>query len=344
MKASSLRVQPQNEQSFPPALLYNGLAIAYSVLGYLFGWYAILHSSLVINIAGTLLLGHSIVIAAYLIHDCAHKAILKTAERNARLGRMLNWITGACYGKFEDLRAKHMRHHVDNADVVELDTRKLLEAQPWLRKTIWVFEYFHIPAFDILMHGVLMFAPWIFSDKTGQRTRTSFIIIIRTAFFVIVALVHPIAILWYCLAVFFMLHVLRFMDAFQHNYPLTVSLTEKSPKAKRQHDTEYEFKHTFSNLLSQRYPAVNLLVLNFCYHNAHHTKPTVPWYQLPRLHKALYPDGCAQTVTFTDQLRCYHQNRLERIWGGNEENEDFIYKLNQGKAIGANGVSFLTAF
>ena len=53
-------------------------------------------------------------------------------------------------------------------------------------------------------------------------------------------------------------------------------------------DRDYEQSHTFSNVISIRYPWLNLITLNFGYHNAHHTKPTVPWHELPKLHEALY--------------------------------------------------------
>ena len=44
--------------------------------------------------------------------------------------------------------------------------------------------------------------------------------------------------------------------------------------AKPARDRDYEEHNTYSNLLSQRFPVFNLLVLNFCYHNVHHHKPS----------------------------------------------------------------------
>lgn len=43
----------------------------------------------------------------------------------------------------------------------------------------------------------------------------------------------------------------------------------------------YEQGNTYSNLNSQRHRWLNLLLLNFCYHNAHHQRASVPWYRLP---------------------------------------------------------------
>jgi fatty acid desaturase len=59
----------------------------------------------------------------------------------------------------------------------------------------------------------------------------------------------------------------------------------KTSKCLHRGDRVYEQAHTFSNPLSLRHPWVNLFVLNFGYHNAHHAKPTTPWFRLPALHR-----------------------------------------------------------
>ena len=56
---------------------------------------------------------------------------------------------------------------------------------------------------------------------------------------------------------------------------------EARARGKAVADRQYEEDNTYSNLLSTRYPWLNLLVLNFCYHNVHHNKPSEPWYRLP---------------------------------------------------------------
>ena len=325
-------------------MFWNMSAIIYSVVLYIVGWAGILSDGIFLNLLSTVALGHSMIIAAYLIHECAHKSLLKTAGQNEILGTVLNWITGSCYGKFEDLRYKHIRHHVDNADVLTLNMHLMLQKHIFLRKTIECLEYLHIPAIDILMHLIQIIAPWIFTKNAAQKKRTAIFIFIRTLLFFIISVYEPLALVWYCLAFILMLHVLRFMDAFQHNYRSTTGLADGTYIAEHKGDSEYEYKHTFSNLLSSQYPKLNWLVLNFCYHNAHHTKPNIPWHQLPNLHQQLYGDTCSQIIPFKDQLRCYHQNRMQRIFGDDEENDEFPKKMKDRKAVGANGVSFLTAF
>ena len=45
---------------------------------------------------------------------------------------------------------------------------------------------------------------------------------------------------------------------------------------------------------------LNLLLLNFSYHNAHHERPIEPWYRLPALHARLYPGEHHQTLPMTE--------------------------------------------
>jgi fatty acid desaturase len=49
-------------------------------------------------VLGTLWLGHAMVIAAYLLHECGHNAVFSHRSTNARLGTVLTWITGSSYG------------------------------------------------------------------------------------------------------------------------------------------------------------------------------------------------------------------------------------------------------
>ena len=54
-------------------------------------------------------------------------------------------------------------------------------------------------------------------------------------------------------------------------------------------------------------------MLNFCYHNVHHQKPSEPWYRLPALHDKCYPHGCQQLVPLPKQLANFRRYRMERI-------------------------------
>jgi len=118
------------------------------------------------------------------------------------------------------------------------------------------------------------------------------------------------------------------MDAFQHSYDMHYRLL--GPQQKPAHDRLYEEQHTYSNLLSTRFPLVNLLVLNFCYHNIHHQKPSEPWYRLPALHSKHYPSGCPQIVRLSKQVASFRRYRMERI-----------HHASNDTYTGTDGVSFL---
>src|SRR5690606_16768136 len=116
------------------------------------------------------------VIAAYLIHDCAHHAIFKNPRYNDRLGTALNWLTGGCYGAIEDVRYKHLRHHSANADLVCFDYRNFLRRRPRLLRAVRTLEWCHIPAVEMLMHAMLIAAPFVLPGRASQRRRTRNII------------------------------------------------------------------------------------------------------------------------------------------------------------------------
>ena len=70
---------------------------------------------------------------------------------------------------------------------------------------------------------------------------------------------------------------------FHHTYDYAISGTEMIKRGRL-----YEQANTFSNFVSYQYPWLNLLYLNFGYHNAHHHDMRCPWYRLPELHQSLY--------------------------------------------------------
>ena len=149
------------------------LALLYCHSAYFGGAALILSMNPVFMLIGMLAMAHGMVIAAYMIHDCGHNAVFKAPGHNAMLGKALNWLTGGCYGTYEELRANHMRHHVDNADVIILDYRGYLARHPAQRKIVEALEWLYVPVVEFLMHGALILAPFIFKDRKEQRWRVS---------------------------------------------------------------------------------------------------------------------------------------------------------------------------
>jgi fatty acid desaturase len=332
----------------PDGLRMNGGALAYVVVAYLFGFGGLLHPSWGVNAAAVILLAHAMVIAAYVIHECGHNLVFRRSRHNAMLGRAMSWLCGACYGTYEDMRYKHFRHHVDNDDVVWFEYDEFFERHPLIMKTARTLEWFYIPAHDLIMHFIMVFTSFIIPQRRNQRVRNVTVIVIRGGIFLLLIIVVPKAAVLYAVAYMLMMHVLRFMDMVQHDYPYNATLFEYvQPPHKG--DYEWEQEHTFSNPFSLKYPFLNRITLNFGYHNAHHADMTVPWYRLPALHEQLTGNDPERVIPFVSQLRLYHRNRQLRVY--NPQPEDYpqgaeylrVARTGEG-AIGGNAASFLTSF
>ena len=327
------------------------LAVGYAVAAYAAGLAGIFSANLLVNLLAVLLLAHAMIIAAYLVHEAGHNTIFRDNARNARLGRFMSWLCGACYGTFEDMRYAHFRHHVDNDDVVWFDYEAFLRRHPVLLRIIMALEWCYIPAHEILMHAIMVFTSFLIPARRNQRARNVTVILIRGGIFLAVALYSPKAAVLYVVAYMILLQVLRFMDSLQHDYPYHTTLFEKDYQPPHKGDSEWEQAHTFSVPFSLRFPLVNWLTLNFGYHNAHHARPIVPWYRLPALHRELYGDGGENVIPFGRQLSIFHRYRVTRILmeggdlaGEQPEGAAFLAAAKQGHVYGGNAASFLTSF
>jgi omega-6 fatty acid desaturase (delta-12 desaturase) len=332
----------------PKGLLMSGGALAYAVAGYVAGFAGLFHDSPVVNAAATLLLAHAMIVAAYLIHECAHNLVFKRSRHNAALGRAMSWLCGASYGTYEDMRYKHFRHHVDNDDVVWFEYDKFFEKHPLLLRLVRGLEWLYIPAHDLIMHFVMVFTSFIIPQRRDQRRRNVTVILIRGGIFGVMLFVVPKVAILYAVAYLIMMHVLRFMDMLQHDYPYNPTLFEYADPPHKG-DSDWEQEHTFSNPVSLKYPGLNWLTLNFGYHNAHHADMNVPWYRLPELHRELTGDDPVRVIPFRSQLRLYHRNRLRRVHNPQPtdypKGDDYLRLARAGTGpIGGNAASFLTSF
>jgi omega-6 fatty acid desaturase (delta-12 desaturase) len=332
----------------PLGLPYYGAAIAYAVLAYVVGFAGLLATDWRVNVPATILLAHGMVIAAYLVHECGHNLVFKKARQNAFLGRFMSWLCGASYGTYEDIRYKHFRHHVDNADVVWFDYDGFFERHPLLTRTVRLLEWLYIPAHDLVMHGVMVLTSFVIPQRRDQRIRNVTVILVRGGAFLALLLLAPRAALLYMIAYLLMMHVLRFMDSVQHDYGYDTTLFDYAAGPHRG-DAAWEQVHTFSNPLSIRYPKLNWLVLNFGYHGAHHADMNQPFYRLPELHREMTADDPERVIPLAAQLSLYHRNRVRRVYNpqpeGYPKGEAYLAAAQTGRAaVGGNAASFLTSF
>ena len=328
---------------YKDGIIPNILLLSYIFISYLVGIVLIINPSFLFNLVGLLLLIISLVMSAYVIHEAAHGTIFYSDGANHRCGMVMGWLNGSCFASFADLRRKHMRHHRDRADIITFDYKLFLNSGPsWVRNLVLLLEWVYIPAVELIMRGYVMILPFVDSNHAKDRERVVGILGVRLIFFTILTWLSWRALLLYVVAYLTFVTVLRFADCYQHTYDAIAILAEGCIPGNKIRDRAYEQNNTYSNLVSVRYPFLNMLLLNFSYHNAHHEKPGTPWYRLPSLHLELYGDVSGNIIPMSRLLSGFHKYRVKRILS------DDYGKVTSGlqKAdgfYGAVGVSFLTA-
>ena len=331
----------------------NTLALSATLLLYPLGFILVFQDAWLINTLGVFALILSLTWSAYFIHEFAHHAIFKNPRTNARWGTLMTWINGSCFARFEDMRNKHMRHHVERADVVTFDVKGFLLSAPagW-RNTVLALEWAYFPAVEFLMRAFVILLPFRASSSgassTGKRLRIIAIAFVRITALLALAWASPKAWALYAVSVLIFITLLRFADCFQHTYD-AYPLLDNTPIPKdKLRDRAYEQANTYTDVVGVSNTLgcslMNMLWLNFGFHNAHHERPTLAWYRLPSYHRELYPADHAQVLTVSELLRSFHTNRVKRILA-----DDYGVVSAKGEArradrfLGAVGVSFLTA-
>lgn len=334
------------QHNFKTGWYKNILALMFVSIAYGGGILLLFSSNGLLNVIGVLLTAEALIISAYLLHEFSHGSIFKSPKANERWGNFMAWINGSCYSTFKEIQDKHIHHHVDRADVLNFNVQHLMGSMPPIaRSLIKALEWAYIPALEILMHFLVIILPFIKPEWHHKRLRLIVMVLIRAPLFVLMATISIKAWILYLVSYGLMLTALRFADAFQHTYDVflesEIAKTGGKVNDGKLRNRAYEQANTFSNLVSIKHPWLNLLFLNFPYHNAHHEVPLVPWYDLPGLHKKMF-GGMQQLpiVPMSKLLYAYHRHRLTRL-----QSDDYGVITNQtaDTFIGAAGVSFLTA-
>src|ERR1700730_11299749 len=251
------------------AALANTLVLAWTCAGWLGSFVLMDAHAGILNIAGALLCAHTMLLAAYLVHEAAHQTLFTAHWANAAAGEAMNFIAGSAYASFERIRHMHIRHHLDRADLTCFDFKGLMRRRPGVRWTLQILEWAYVPATEVLMHWQVIARPFFVASQRRHLPRAAAMLIVRGGLLALLGFWSLKALMFYVLATALQLHALNFFDAFHHSFEqYFVAADEPVPVAGR--DREYEHAHTYSNLISTRLAWLNLLTLNFGYHNAHH--------------------------------------------------------------------------
>lgn len=330
---------------YKDGVLPNLAALSFTLLGFVAGVVLLTQPFWLPRLAGVLLVTLTLTWSAYFIHEFAHHAIFKTGPLNMRWGAIMSWVNGSCFAPFDNLRRKHMRHHVERADVITFDVKAFLLAAPaWQRNTVLALEWLYIPVVEFLMRGFVIAMPFRAGQPASARRRVIGILVVRTTAFAALGWYSLPALLLYCVAYLLFVTLLRFADCFQHTYDAYPIIGDAPVPDDKLRDRVYEQANTYSDIVGPENRILNMLWLNFGFHNAHHEKPAMPWHRLPALHRELYADRCVQVIPVRALLKSFHVHRVNRILAN-----DYGKVLPYGEAgradgfLGAAGVSFLTA-
>jgi fatty acid desaturase len=322
------------------AALANCTVLLWVLSGWLGSFYLMGARSAGLNCLGVLLCTQTMVLAAYLVHEAAHQTLFAPGRGNSAIGEVMSFIAGSSYASFERIRRMHIRHHTDRADLTCFDFKGLLHRQPTLRRVLEVMEWGYVPATEILMHLQVIWRPFLIRAQRQHLRRAAAMLVVRGALLCLLGFWSLKALLLYFLSAALLLHVLNFFDAFHHTFE-QYFVAPDQPLPEPRQDRTYEQDNTYSNLISTRYPWLNLLTLNFGYHNAHHQRASVPWHQLPAYHKQLYGDRSAAVMPLAELIRTWHRNRVRRVTSG-DYGAPGTGASRADHFVGAHGVSFLT--
>ena len=322
--------------------LPNTLALCYVPLAQIAGIALMSQPIWLLWIPGALLAAHAMVIAAYLIHDVAHQSVFASKQVTRVVGEGLSWVCGAAYAPFRRIQHMHIRHHADRADLTLFDPRAfLMRAPAWLRRSVFALEWLYVPAVELIMHYQVVLRPFYNPRYTADRPRVIVVGLSRLVFFAVLWMLGWQVLLGYGLAYMLFLTALFVADAYAHTYEFYLVDDEAEPVPRDGRDAKYDRLHTYSNLISERWPLLNLLNLNFGYHNAHHDRPGTPWHRLPALHAMRYANDDPQILPYKLLWRTFRRNRLKRILA--EDPGDISVGSGRADAfLGVHGVSFLS--
>ena len=210
-------------------------------------------------------------------------------------------------------------------------------------------EWAFIPATELLMHARTALSPLAWPDSPWHRLSSCAGLLAMAALhWQLYAQGGLLAMVAYFMSTCGLIHVLSYHDCFAHTYTVVDPTQRGYRPGPADRTAAYEEANTYSTVLSASMPWLNVLTLQFGYHNAHHRSTGTPWYRLPALHRKLYGvrlDACPQVLSWRQLRHTWVKNRLRRVL---EEDYGCVYAgagLSPQRVkdfVGSLGVSFLT--
>jgi fatty acid desaturase len=328
------------------AALPNTLALGYALGAYALAIVLFIQGGSAAALLGVPLAAHGMFIAAYLLHETLHQTLFASRSANRAAGELLSFVAGSCYASYERMRRLHLRHHHERADVSCFDYQAFLRRCPgWVRSLVLALAWAYVPAVEVLMHLQVIVRPFLVASQQRHLPRVALMLALRLGLLALLGWAAPQAVLLYFLAYGLLLTALHFFDAFHHTYR-QYFIAPEAPLPVPVQSHAYEQANTYSNVIALRPAWLNLLCLNFGYHNAHHERAGVPWYRLPALHRELFPTppGSLQPpllLPLSELLVTFHRQRVRRVLASDYGQ----LGTGAGRAdgfVGAHGVSFLS--
>jgi fatty acid desaturase len=282
----------------------NILVILYTLVSYYGGIALLLRHNVWLNIMGTILVSHGLIYGAFLGHELLHGSVFKKQHLNKLIAGIIRWITGMCYVPFHQAARGHIGHHLGLKSKFKgksLTASLLASPKPVLTSLV-VLEWCYFPIVTFLYLWWRNLAPFRLNQPLLQKLRVMFLLLVRGTMFTLLGMFSFKALSLYFLAYILMITIARFNQAFEHT-----SSYKDDPESRISFTT-------FSPVISKRYPWLDILVLNFSYHNAHHVMMSCPWYHLPTLDRHIFQGSEQHHLAWTSLLRNYHCFRITRLF------------------------------
>jgi fatty acid desaturase len=199
--------------------LPTAIATLYSMLAHA-GGLALLCRPRPLDVAlGVSLVSHARVVAAVLVHDATHEAVVRRGLPNAVAGTLLLWLAGCPYCYFPRVQKVHVAHHRDRADTIDFDYRAFIGCRPMLKTFVLACETLFVPAVELLMHARCAFSPLLWPQSELHRLNSvvgiGAVAYLCSRLYEAGGCVAPLA--WF-VTTCILIHVLNYHDAFAHTY------------------------------------------------------------------------------------------------------------------------------